>query len=173
MALQVKTTSRPAWDGVLDVLVLGLGNILLTDDGVGIHAVRHLARDPDAPRGLRAVDGGTLGFRLLASLKESEAVLIIDAAQFGKDAGTIRLLGQEILDEHISRCGRLSTHEAGLVDLLTLARLDGWAPTHLALLGIQPERIDWGEHLSEPVAKALPVACRAIVDTVLTWQTAA
>jgi hydrogenase maturation protease len=155
-----------------DVLVLGLGNTLLSDDGVGVHVVRCLARDRHAPLGLHAVDGGTLGFRLLGHVTRSDAVLVVDAADFGEPGGTIRLLDQYTLAVHIGRGGRRSAHEAGLIDLLTLARLEGWAPAHLALLGIQPQLIDWGEQLSEPVAQAVPTACRTAVQTVLDWQTA-
>jgi hydrogenase maturation protease len=169
-AVRTETSFRSARHGLRDVLVLGLGNILLADDGAGVHVVRHLASDPDSPPGLRPVDGGTLGFRLMAVLTQSEAVLIIDAAQLGEPGGTVRLLDQQALFEHVSRGGRMSAHEAGLVDILTLARLEGWAPERLALLGIQPQRIDWGEQLSEPVARSLPTACRAVVSTVLTWQ---
>ncbi len=173
MADQIKADFSRAGYGVRDVLVLGLGNILLADDGAGVHVVRRLASDPKSPSGLRLLDGGTLGFRLLASLKEADAMLIVDAAQLDERAGTIRLLGQRAIDEHVSLGGRVSAHEAGLVDLLTLARLDGWAPSRLALLGIQPQRIDWGEELSAPVAQALPAACSAVIDTVLAWQAAA
>ena len=171
------TIDAPTVDGLAtrrtrDVLVLGLGNTLLADDGVGVHVVRRLARDRHAPPGLHAVDGGTLGFRLLDHVTRSDAVLVIDAADFGEPGGTIRLLDRDALASHISRGGRRSAHEAGLVDLLTLARLDGWAPGRLALLGIQPQLIDWGEQLSEPVAHSVATACRAAVQTVLAWQTA-
>ena len=160
--------TRCAWD----VLVLGLGNTLLADDGVGVHVVRRLARDRHKPPGLHAVDGGTLGFRLLDHVTRSDAVLVVDAADFGEPGGTIRLLDQDALAGHISRGGRRSAHEAGLVDLLTLARLELWAPTRLALLGIQPQLIDWGEQLSDPVAHAVPAACRTAVQTVLAWRPA-
>jgi len=171
------TIDAPTVDGLAtrrtrDVLVLGLGNTLLADDGVGVHVVRCLARDRRAPLGLHAVDGGTLGFRLLDHVTRSDAVLVVDAADFGEPGGTIRLLDQYALAGHISRGGRRSAHEAGLVDLLTLARLEGWAPARLALLGIQPQLIDWGEQLSEPVAHSVPTACRTAVQTVLAWQTA-
>ncbi len=165
-----KVWSGLATGATRDVLVLGLGNTLLGDDGVGVHVVRHFADAPDAPPGLRPLDGGTLGFRLLAALMDSDAVIVVDAAQLGDPAGTICFLDQLVLAEHISHGGRLSAHEAGLVDLLTLARLAGWAPTRLALLGIEPERIDWGEGLSPPVARSFPAVCRAVVRTVLAWQ---
>jgi hydrogenase maturation protease len=67
----------------------------------------------------------------------------------------------------------MSAHEAGLVDLLTLARLEGWAPARLALLGIQPKIVDWGDRLSLPVSRSLPVACRAVIRTARAWQMAA
>lgn len=154
----------------MSVLVLGLGNTLLADDGVGVHVVRRLAADRDTPAGLHPLDGGTLGFRLTTVLTRWSAVILVDAAQLGAAAGTLRLMGGDALIGHVTRGGRTSAHEAGLVDLLTLARLEGWAPAHLALLGIQPHRIDWGEQLTEPVARALPAACRTVVQTALAWQ---
>jgi hydrogenase maturation protease len=100
-------------------------------------------------------------------------VLVVDAAELGEPGGTIRLFDQPTLADHVSRGGRMSAHEAGLVDLLTLARLEGWAPARLALLGIQPQLIDWGEQLSEPVARSVPAACRLALETVLAWEEAA
>jgi hydrogenase maturation protease len=154
------------------VLVLGLGNTLLADDGVGIHIIRSLAHDPMTPPSLLPVDGGTLGFRLLDQIARAEAVLIIDAAQLGAPAGTVRLLDRQQLALHVQRSGRLSAHEAGLADLLTLARLEGFAPRHLALLGIQPQTIDWGETLSPEVASAATIACQLAVQTALDWVAA-
>jgi hydrogenase maturation protease len=172
VVVRVETSSRPSRRGIREVLVLGLGNTLLADDGVGVHVVRHLENDPDRPSGLSPLDGGTLGFRLLGSLTQSNAVLVVDAAELGEPPGTVRLLDQHALADHVSRGGRMSAHEAGLVDLLTLARLEGWAPTRLALLGIQPQRIEWDEALSAPVSRSVPAACRVVVETVLAWQAA-
>lgn len=154
----------------MSVLVLGLGNTLLADDGAGVHVVRRLAADPATPACLRPLDGGTLGFRLLDVLARSTDVILVDAGQFDAAAGTLRLIGSDALAGHVTRCGRTSAHEAGLIDLLTLARLDGWTPKRLALLCIQPNRVDWGEELSGPVARALPAACRTVVRTALAWQ---
>jgi hydrogenase maturation protease len=153
-----------------EVLVLGLGNTLLADDGVGVHVVRQLTDDATVPTALRPLDGGTMGFRLMARLVAADAVLLVDAAQLDAPAGTIRLIDRQSLFDHVRCGGRMSAHEAGLVDLLTLARLDGWSPTHLALLGIQPHLVDWGEQMSAPVARSLPRACRAAVRTVQAWQ---
>ena len=160
----------PAPHRVRDVTVLGLGNVLLSDDGVGVHVARSLAMNPGAPSGLHALDGGTLGFRLTETLSKSVSLLFVDAALFGAPPGAMRLLRERELHEHVCRGGRLSAHEAGLVDLLVMAMAEGWAPAHFALLGVQPERIDWGVELSEPVAQAIPTVCRAVIQTALSWQ---
>jgi len=155
-----------------DILVLGLGNILLADDGVGVHVIRRLEAEAGAPVGLRMVDGGTLGFRLMSEITQSHQVIVVDAAQLGEPPGTVRLLDRQTLAEHVSGGERMSAHEAGLVDLLTLARLEGWSPLRLALLGIQPQRVEWGEALSAPVAQSVPEACRAVILTARAWQAA-
>jgi hydrogenase maturation protease len=157
---------NPAGHGVL---VLGLGNTLLTDDGVGVHVARQLARDAGTPPWLRPLDGGTLGFRLLDALCGAYGVLIIDAAQMGETAGTIRLFDCDELTRHVSLAGRGSAHEAGLVDLLALARLAGLTHKHLALLGIQPQTVDWGETLSPAVASAITASCGLAMSIGSQW----
>jgi hydrogenase maturation protease len=154
----------------MNVLVLGLGNTLLADDGVGVHVVRYLANAPETPPYLRPIDGGTLGFRLTGAVTRFAAVIFVDAAQFNEPAGTLRLRDRNELAEHITSGARSSAHEAGLIDLLTLASLEGWTPAHIALLGIQPQRIDWGEDLSDPVSRALPHACDIVIQTARDWQ---
>ena len=127
-----------------EILVLGLGNTLLTDDGVGVHVVRRLTADAATPPWVRAVDGGTMGFRLTSILADGGDVLIIDAADFSASPGTIRLLDEGELGAHVARAKKSSAHEAGLADLLSLLRLNAVSPRHLAVLAIQPQIIDWG-----------------------------
>ena len=167
--LPITMSANPAKNRVL---VLGLGNTLLTDDGVGVHVARQLGCDPATPNWIQPLDGGTLGFRLLGTLSRADAVLIIDAAQLGAPAGTIRLFDRDELVRHIGRSDRSSAHEAGLADLLTLARLEGFRPKYLALLGIQPQTIDWGETLSPPVAAAALAARQLAVSTGQAWVSA-
>lgn len=163
------TTATQLPNPVPEVLVLGLGNTLLTDDGVGIHVVRSLSLDHLTPHCLKPVDGGTLGFRLLDEFANADAVLIVDAAQFDEAPGTIRLFDRDELAAFVGRSDRVSAHEAGLIDLLTLARLEGLAPKRLALLGIQPQTVDWGDELTAPVADAVSNACLLAVQTVMEW----
>lgn len=156
-----------------DVLVLGLGNTLLADDGVGVHVVRRLAADAALPAWVRAVDGGTMGFRLTAMLSAAGDVLIIDAAELLAPPGTIRLLDATALSTHVANSQRSSAHEAGLVDLLSLAWLENFKPRHLAVLAIQPQVIDWGESLSGPVEDSVCHACVVAKATILQWRNAA
>ena len=161
-----------------EVLVLGLGNTRLTDDGIGVRVVRHLARDPQTPPGLRALDAGAFGFRLLSNLNKAQAILMVDVAEIGAPAGTTCLFEREELALHISRGGHIAAYESGLIELLNLTRLNltrlqGYRPKRLALLAVQPESLDWGDDLSAPVAAALPMVCDQVVRTVLSWQQAA
>jgi hydrogenase maturation protease len=153
-----------------NVLVLGLGNALLADDGVGVHVVRRLSLDAATPPWIRAVDGGTAGFRLTSILADGGDVLIIDAADFSAAPGAIRLLDEATLAAHVARVKKTSAHEAGLADLLGLLKLEALSPRRLALLAIQPQIIDWGVTLSVPVAKAVGPACAMVKKTVIEWR---
>jgi hydrogenase maturation protease len=169
-AVEIKPPPSPPMRKVRDVTILGLGNVLLSDDGVGVHVARHLAMNPGSPEGLRAFDAGAPGFRLMDVLTESDSVLIVDAARLDAPPGAMRVLDRNDLCGCITPGRRSSAHEAGLLDLLTLAQIDGWAPTHLALLGVQPQRVDLGEELSETLALLIPLASRAAIEIALTWQ---
>jgi len=156
-----------------DILVLGLGNILLADDGVGVHVIRRLAQDASLPDGVRVVDGGTMGFRLTGMFADAGGVLIIDAAELLAPPGTLRLLESAALAGHAGARKKSSAHEAGLADLLGLLALEACAPRHLAVLAIQPEVIDWRETLSASVENTLAPACAMIKDIAREWQRAA
>jgi hydrogenase maturation protease len=171
--LKPKKRRPAAMRKVRDVIVLGLGNVRLSDDGVGVHVARSLAINPGAPRGLWALDGGSPGFRRAEALAKADSVLIVDAALLGAPPGAMRLLESRELHEHFCQGGRLSAHETSLLEFLTEARLEGWQPANLALMCVQPERIDWGDALSEPVARSVPWVCRAVIQTALSWQATA
>lgn len=151
-------------------LVLGLGNTLLTDDGVGIHVIRRLSADASTPAWVTPIDGGTMGFRLTTLLAAADDILIIDAADLAEPPGTIRLIDATALAAHLARTRKSSAHEAGLADLLTLLRLENITPANLALLAIQPITIDWGETLSEAVEKSVAPACIIAISTATAWR---
>jgi hydrogenase maturation protease len=140
------------------VVVLGIGNSLLADDGVGVHAIRCLREAVPEPD-IEWIDAGTLNFTLLPYLENARALVVIDAAELGEKPGTVRVWQGEEMDRIVGAGRRNSVHEAGLADLLGMARLRDCLPAHRALITVQPQRIDWGETLSAPVAAAMPGIC--------------
>ncbi len=151
-------TPRPTGETV----ILGIGNTLLTDEGVGVHVARRLQDLLGERPGLQILDGGTLSFTLLTILQRCEHLIAIDAAELGRAPGEFRCLTDTALDRYL-RSGRRSVHEVGLADLLDMARLSGQLPTHRTLIGIQPASTAWGERPTATVAAAIP----GIVSSVL------
>ena len=135
-------------------LILGIGNNLLTDEGVGVHVVWYLEEHyPDTP-GVTFLDGGTLSFTLAEPIAEHDNLIVVDAARFGEPAGTVRCLEGDEMDRYLSG-NRHSVHEVGLMDLFDISRLSGTFPRHRALIGVQPESLDWGDYPSTTVAPAI------------------
>lgn len=136
-------------------LVLGFGNVLLSDDGAGVKLVAQL-RAELGTHVAQFVDGGTLSFSLLPFVEATQSILVVDAAELDAAPGTIRLSEGLAMDRFLMGARRRTVHEVGLIDLLDMARLQGCLPPRRALLCIQPGRIEWSELLSAPVALALP-----------------
>ena len=151
-----------------NTLVLGIGNTLLSDEGVGVHMLAHLeANHPDLPR-VEYLDGGTLSFTLAAWIEKADNLVVIDAAQLDSAPGTVQVFEGEEMDRFAGRTKR-SVHEVSLGDLLAIAHLTDTIPGHRALVAIQPEEIDWGSRLSDAVADALPVAADCIAGLLHRW----
>jgi len=150
-------------------LVLGFGNILLGDDGAGVHLVEQLRIELGA-NAAQFIDGGTMSFSLLPYVEATDSILVIDAADLNGPPGTIRLLEGAAMDEFLKTTRRRTVHEVGLIDLLDMARLHGCLPSRRALLCIQPSHIDWSETLSDTVAKALPEAAHQARTILLRWK---
>jgi hydrogenase maturation protease len=145
-------------------VVIGVGNVLLRDDGAGVRAVEALralaARDPSAlPAETRLLDGGTLGLGLLPDVRGARSLLLLDAVDLDLPAGSVRVLRGDGIEAAGSRWG--GSAEPGVGELLAVARLMGWLPDQVALVGIQVDEVGFGIGLSEPVEAALPLAVEA------------
>ena len=142
------------WTADATVLVLGVGNVLMGDEGVGIHAIRRLEREPALP-GVRLLDGGTGGGNLLAEFDGMRAVVLIDATRDGRRDGTIAYLRPQCLNE-LPR--GLGAHDFGLKDLFAATALLGRLPQiHLYTIAVSHVR-PMCTALSDAVAAAvLPV----------------
>lgn len=150
------------------VLVLGIGNTLLGDDGAGVRALERL-RAWSGPGSLALVDGGTLGFTLLPSLETHRRLIVLDSAELGASPGTVRVFEGAAMDDLLSRPCR-TVHEAGIGDLLQMLRLSGCLPERRALVGIQPEMVGWSENLCPAVASALDEVATQVRALVVRWH---
>jgi hydrogenase maturation protease len=150
---------RPQTIPVSRILVIGIGNVLLCDEGAGVHAVRRLAAQASVHRpDVRFVDGGTLSFTLAPAIEAAERLILFDAARVGGPPGTVECFLDDEMDRFLGRTRR-SVHEVGLLDLMDIARLTGSVPRQRALIGIEPDRIEWGD---APTAKVSAGIERAI-----------
>ncbi len=153
-----------------EVLVLGLGNILLTDEGAGVHVVKQLA---DAHAGMADVefmDGGTLIFTLADAIVTTDSLIVVDTAALGAEPGTVQVFEGDAMDHFVSTGAKSSVHEVSLSDLLAIAALEGLLPRRRALVGIQPQDFDWGDWPTGAVARALPTAGERVMELVRRWQ---
>jgi hydrogenase maturation protease len=155
--------------GARSTLVLGFGNVLLSDDGAGVQLVERL-RSERGDSAAEFVDAGTLSFSLLSYVEAADSMLVIDAADLDSTPGTVRLFEGAAMDEFLKSSRRRTVHEVGLIDLLDMARLQGCLPSQRALLCVQPGRIEWCETLSPLVAQALPEAARQAQALLQRWQ---
>jgi hydrogenase maturation protease len=157
----------------MKILVLGVGNTLLSDEGIGIHTLNYLRRHysqliPES--GVEYVDGGTLSFTLLPLLEDAENLIIIDAAQLQATAGTVHCFLNEDMDIFLNSAKRNSVHEVNLIDLLAMLRLTERLPARRALIAIQPSQLEWGDAPTPKVALAIPSAAEMVVSLIQAWM---
>lgn len=155
----------------MKTLVLGIGNTLLTDEGVGIHVIHALSAVlPTELDDVELLDGGTLSFTLAGPIEEADALVVVDAAELKATPGSLRVFEGEAMDGFLMSNRKSSVHEVGLTDLRAIAMLAGHWPERRALVAIQPRVLDWGERPTPEVAAAVPEACRRIVDLIGGWK---
>jgi hydrogenase maturation protease len=153
--------------GGVGTAVIGLGNVVMSDDGLGVHAVRRLGERYELARHVELVEGGTAGLLLLPHLADARQVVIVDAIDAGAAPGTVvRLDGEEWVSGF---AGTMTPHDIGLTDLLRAARLSGMWPERLALHGAQPASTTLGTELSGPVAAALDSLVDEITAELSSW----
>jgi hydrogenase maturation protease len=152
------------------ILVLGLGNTLLQDDGLGVRAVERLMAEYDLPAEVEVLDGGVMGLDLLSHLEGVAALLIVDAVRAGLPPGTpIRLAGDAI---PTALAQKMSMHQAGLQDLLAVSAFRGTLPQRVVLYGLEPEIIGWGNELSPNIAPQIDKLVDSVVQELRDWGVA-
>lgn len=147
-----------------ETLILGLGNTIMSDDGIGPLVIERVRQDIVLPPGVTLLDGGTLGLDLLPHLEQVERLIILDAVETGQPAGTcVRLEGDQV---PMALETKLSPHQMGMKDLLAVAQLMGQLPAEIILLGVQPQVLEMGTELSPPVAAAVPMMVTMVKDEI-------
>ena len=146
----------------MSTMVLGVGNVLLTDEGVGVRALNELERRYTFSDDVELLDGGTSGIELLRHIQDHDNLIIIDCMTYDKPAGTIYRM--EILDVPAVFRTRISPHQLGLSDLLASAMLTDSLPEILVLFGVEPESVDIGLELTETVESSLGKLITDVVE---------
>ena len=148
-------------------VVLGLGNLLLSDESFGLHAMQILREQIDSRMEIDFVDGGVLGLDLLPLVEEASHMLVFDALDADLPPGSL----VELIDDQILKGAdiKLSEHQIGFQEVLGLANFRGRLPEHLHLIGVQPAVIGLGLELSQPVTQVLPLAVSRAKQVLAGW----
>lgn len=143
-------------------VVIGLGNPLMGDDGLGIVVARQLLSRTDLPDGVQVVDGGTWGLNLLPVIEDAERVLLVDAIDMAEAPGTLIRLSRERLPRYLAT--KISPHQVDLRDVLALAELRGTLPEDTTAIGLQPQIVALGTALSPLIAGRMEELVSAVLD---------
>lgn len=141
-------------------VVIGVGNPLMGDDGLGLVALERLAADWRLPPGVELLDGGTWGIQLLPVIEDADEVIILDAIEARVTPGELVILEDDQLPRMFDF--RVSVHHIGLQDTFALLDLRGTRPRRMAAIGLQPAQVDWGVGLSSAVEAAIPKMLAAV-----------
>jgi hydrogenase maturation protease len=150
-------------------LILGIGNSLLSDDGVGVHIVRALETNIQIAHLVALRDGGTIGLELLAEVEQFNSLIAIDAMELDDAPGAMQVFQGLDMDKQL-RGSKRTAHEVALSDLISAAHLAGTVPQRRALIAIQPGSTDWGLAPTKAVGAAIPKACKAVASILESWN---
>ena len=154
------------------VLVLGLGNILLKDEGIGVHIVEQLQKQ-DLPGNVEIIDGGTSGLDILLSQEDLDKLVVIDALRAGGEPGTIykaRFKGEE-RDEltkifTADKDSKISLHQVGLIEALAAAEKLNHAPREIVIIGVEPKDVVHGLELTEQVKQRVTQIINIVLEEI-------
>ena len=143
------------------ILVIGVGNLLMGDDGLGLAVLEQLQADWRWPPGVEFLDGGGWGITLLPAIEDAEEVILLDAIEAHREPGEVVVLEGDELPRMFDF--RISPHHIGIQDVLALLELRGTRPSRLVAIGVQPARVEWGVGLSPEVTAAVPRLLDAVM----------
>lgn len=149
------------------ITVLGIGNILMGDEGVGVHVIRALKENYCFPEHISLIDGGSMGLDLLPFLENTSKLLIVDAVFSGSPPGSIHVYEGPGIPSVLSH--KTSVHQVGVKDLIFALKFMNKSPEETCLIGVEPENMDILLDLSPRLKEVFPHLIRAVVTRLLRW----
>jgi len=143
--------------------VLGVGNLLLRDEGFGVHCIRHLDANYRFPEGVEVLDGGTSGLFLAPFLERWERAIVIDCVALDEPPGTVRTFSRGELETGLIPT-RMSPHQVGILEILAICELRGKAPRQVEFFAVVPQDISTGVDLSATLAEKVPEVAAMVVE---------
>ena len=156
------------YSGIKRILILGIGNILMKDEGIGVHIV-HQLQEQDLPDNVEVIDGGTAGLDILLSQEGLYKLVVIDAIKAGNKPGTIyktKCLAPQFIAGFSAGQSQISLHQLGLLDALAVAEKLNRAPEEVTIIGVEPEEIHLGLELSEPAKRSIPKVIEQVLEEI-------
>jgi hydrogenase maturation protease len=153
--------------GRAELVVIGLGNPIMADDGLGIAALERLREGWTLPESVHLVDGGTWGMNLLPLVEEASELLLLDAIDRGAPVGELVVLEREEVPRFLGL--KLSPHQVDLREVLALAELRGSLPRKLVAMGLQPARVEMFSGLSPELECRMDQLLAAVVERLEQW----
>lgn len=150
------------------ITILGIGNTLFTDEGVGIHLLPILQEKFKNEEDIEIIEGLTDGMKLLGPVEDSENLIIIDAINAGKDPGTIISLQGDEIPAYFGV--KMSIHQMGFQEVLLAAKLRERYPKRIAMFGVQPASLELGVELTKTISEKLPGLTAAVINQVDDWR---
>ncbi|MBA4256624.1 MAG: HyaD/HybD family hydrogenase maturation endopeptidase [Polaromonas sp.] len=167
-----ETTCHPSGDStepIHRIVVLGIGNLLWADEGFGVRCIEALQQRHEFAPHVSLIDGGTQGLYLIQHVQAADALLIFDAIDYGLPPGTLKLVRDDDVPRFMG-AKKMSLHQTGFQEVLSLAQLTGRYPRHVLLVGCQPEELDdYGGSLRPVVRAAMEQALAVGVQAVANW----
>jgi len=149
------------------VLVLGLRNPLMTDDGIGLAVLARIQSGWRTPPEVELVDGGTWGMNLLHLIEEAEQLVLVDAIRAGRPGGSLVIMERDELPRYLGL--KLSPHQIDLREVLALAEVRGTLPERTVAIGLEPAVIELGTTLSPTVEEGIDAAAAAVAERLTAW----
>ena len=150
------------------ITILGLGNILMSDEGVGVHVVNEFQKRYAVPEYVAIVDGGSAGLDLIPFIEGREKVLMVDAVNFDQEPGFIDTLENEEIPIRLTQ--KASMHHLGLMDVLCIVRMSGNLPNELCIIGIQPKSLELGIDMTPEIWDKQEMLIERIVSKLKEWN---